>query len=76
MLDGIEKIMSGGVCSCGKTHGMATGTAVVGDGAADSLAQFIREKNFQRVVEDMGRLQAALAEELSAGMPAKGGASR
>lgn len=50
MLDGIEKIMSGGVCSCGKTHGMATGTAVVGDGAADSLAQFIREKNFQRVL--------------------------
>ena len=34
------------------------------------------EKNFQRVVEDMERLQAALAEELSAGMPAKGGASR
>ena len=50
MLDGIEKIMSGGVCFCGKTHGMATGTAVVGDGAADSLAQFIREKNFQRVL--------------------------
>ena len=34
------------------------------------------EKNFQRVVEDMERLQEALAEELSAGMPAKGGASR
>lgn len=34
------------------------------------------EKNFQRVVEDMERLQAALTEELSAGMPAKGGASR
>ena len=48
MLDGIEKIMSGGVCSCGETHGRATGRAVVGDGAADSLAQFIREKNFQR----------------------------
>lgn len=50
MLDGIEKIMSGGVCSCGKTHGMATKTAVVGNGAADSLAQFIRERKFSRVL--------------------------
>lgn len=36
----------------------------------------VAEKNFQRVVEDMERLQAALAEELSAGMPAKGGVSQ
>lgn len=50
MLDGIEKIMSGGVCACGKTHGMATNTAVVGNGAADSLAQFIRERKFSRVL--------------------------
>ena len=50
MLDGIEKIMSGGVCACGKTHGMATKTAVVGNGAADSLAQFIRERKFSRVL--------------------------
>lgn len=50
MLDGIEKIMSGGVCACGKTHGMATKTAVVGNGSADSLAQFIRERKFSRVL--------------------------
>ena len=31
------------------------------------------EKNFQRVVEDMERLQASLAEELPVGMPTKGG---
>lgn len=34
------------------------------------------EKNFQRVVEDMERLQEALAEELAASLAAKGGVSQ
>ena len=50
MLDHIEKIMSGGKCACGKTHGMATGTAVVGESAADSLAQYICGRKFSRLL--------------------------
>ena len=34
------------------------------------------EKNFQRVVEDMERLQEALAEELASSLAAKGGVSQ
>ena len=34
------------------------------------------EKNFQRVVEDMERLQEALAEELAASLTVKGGVSQ
>ena len=34
------------------------------------------EKNFQRVVEDMERLQEALAEEMAASLAAKGGVSQ